>query len=75
MSTILITFREPGLLTAGEKLAGVVVAEKAPLEAHDVFLPMPVYTIENIHLRAEAMTSLLEEILAIHPGPRWGINE
>jgi hypothetical protein len=74
MSTILITFREPELLTAGEKLAEVV-AEKAPLEAHDVFLPKPVHTIENIHLRAEAMTSLLEEILAIHPGPRWGINE
>ena len=75
MSTILITFKGRGLLAAGEKLAGVAVAENAPLELPDVYPSKPVYTIENIHRRAEAMTSLLEGILASHPEPRWDINE
>ena len=32
-------------------------------------------SIEAIHLRAEAMTPLLKEILDFHPSPDWGLND
>jgi hypothetical protein len=31
--------------------------------------------IEEIHARADAMTSLLKGILEMHPATHWGINE
>jgi len=33
------------------------------------------YTIEEIHIRAETVTPLLRDILDFHPAPHWGINE
>lgn len=32
-------------------------------------------TVEEIHLRAETMTSLLKGILDYQPATHWGINE
>jgi len=75
MSTMLITYRNPGLLASVESLSRAVVAESASLKPQPAFLPKPVYSIDSIHRRAETMTGLLEEILAIHPEPHWGINE
>ena len=37
--------------------------------------PEQLYTIEEIHIRAETVTPLLSEILNFHPSPHWGINE
>jgi len=39
--------------------------------------PMPgeLETIDEIHLRAETMTSLLKGILDYQPATHWGINE
>jgi hypothetical protein len=37
--------------------------------------PTELYTVEEIHARAEMMTPLLKGILDFHPAPHWGINE
>ena len=38
-------------------------------------MPEELDTIEEIHQRAETMTSLLREILDYQPATHWGINE
>jgi hypothetical protein len=45
------------------------------LEHNDVPVPGEIEEIEEIHVRAETMTSLLKGILDLHPAPHWGINE
>jgi len=37
--------------------------------------PDSLYSIEEIHVRAETMTPLLKEILDFHPPEHWEINE
>lgn len=37
--------------------------------------PAPNWTIESIQIRAEVVTSLVEEILQSRPPTRWGINK
>ena len=75
MSTILITYNSPQRLTAGEMWTATAT-EPAPLaKPSPAFASSPLCTIEDIQLRSEMMTDVLEGILAIHPEPRWGINE
>jgi hypothetical protein len=50
-------------------------ANRALHECHDDPAPPPVFTIEEICIRAETMTSLLEEILNYRPASHRGINE
>jgi hypothetical protein len=42
---------------------------------HAEAMPGELKTIEEIHTRAETMTSLLKNILDYEPVPHWGINE
>jgi hypothetical protein len=45
------------------------------LDHNDAPMPGELGEIEEIHARAETMTSLLKGILELHPAPHWGINE
>ncbi len=78
MSTILITFKDPRLLSSEGKLFDAIdasAAENEPSSRHPVLESVPLCTIEDIHLRAETMSELLRGILENQPEPRWGINE
>lgn len=45
------------------------------LEHQDEAAPGELREIEEIHERAETMTSVLKDILDHHPAAHWGINE
>ena len=75
MSTLLIISTNPGLLTDGAKLAGILAAQNNLPEHHHVLEPMEFCTVESIQVRAETLTPLLKEILEYRPVPHWGINE
>ncbi len=45
------------------------------LEHHDESVPVELHEIEEIHARADTMTSILKDILEHHPAAHWGINE
>ncbi len=42
---------------------------------HDESVPDELHEIEEIHARADTMTSILKDILDHHPAAHWGINE
>lgn len=69
----------PHSSSAVKPLAEIVpdssVAVKFLLESHNESVPGELHEIEEIHARAEAMTSLLKGILELHPATHWGINE
>jgi hypothetical protein len=72
---MLISFKSPQRLSAGGMCPGTAT-ERPPLEKPALALASsPFCTIENIHQRAETMTDVLEQILALRPEPHWGINE
>ena len=60
-------------------LTGVVPhsrrVEAVVLVHHGEPMPGEVESIEDIHMRAETITSLLKDILDYRPAPHWGINE
>jgi hypothetical protein len=65
---------------SGLKLLTEVVPDSRGVEAvallhHAEAMPGELETIEEIHMRAETMTSLLKSILDHEPAPHWGINE
>ena len=65
---------------SGVKLLNGVVPDSRGVEAvgllhHAESMPGELETIDEIHTRAETMTSLLKSILDYEPAPRWGINE
>jgi hypothetical protein len=45
------------------------------LEHNDATVPGELDEIEEIHVRAETMTSVLKDILDHHSAAHWGINE
>ena len=75
MSKIPITVNDPRLLTSGEPLAVVLMAENAALRPHDPSQLKAFNPTGNRDLRAENLTDLLQKISAIHPESHWGINE
>lgn len=50
-------------------------AVKLLLDSHNESGPGELHEIEEIHTRAETITSLLQGILELHPATHWGINE
>jgi hypothetical protein len=65
---------------SGVKLLTEVVPDARGVDAvvslqHAEAMPGELKTIEEIHTRAETMTSLLKNILDYEPAPHWGINE
>lgn len=71
MNATLIRPEGPKLLAASEDSA---VGNSKSEHRHSSRLEH-FYSIEEIHIRAEAVTPLLREILDFHPAPHWGINE
>ena len=71
MSATLVRPEEPKLLAASEDGA---VSNSLLEHRHDSG-PDHLYTVEEIHIRAETVTPLLREILDFHPVAHWGINE
>jgi hypothetical protein len=65
---------------SGVKLLTEVVPHSSAVEAvmllhHADPMPGELESIEEIHVRAETMTSLLKDILDYQPATHWGINE
>jgi hypothetical protein len=65
---------------SGVKLLTEIVPDTRGVDAvvslhHADPMPGELETIEEIHTRAETMTSLLKSILDYEPAPHWGINE
>jgi hypothetical protein len=62
-----------------KSLTGVVPhsrgVEAVVLLHHGEPMPEELESIEEIHVRAETITSLLKSILDYKPAPHWGINE
>jgi hypothetical protein len=71
MNATLVKPEEPKLLAASEDGA---VSNSLSQHRHETE-PEHLYTIEEIHIRAETVTPLLREILDFHPAPHWVINE
>jgi hypothetical protein len=68
--------RQPKLLTEGARRSPVLLAMKVEfVEKSRKGASSPPYSIEAISIRAETMTSVLEEILRRPPTTHWGINE
>jgi len=65
---------------SGVKLLTQVVPNSRGVDAvallhHAESMTGELETIDEIHTRAETMTSLLKNILDYEPAPHWGINE
>jgi len=65
---------------SGVKLLTEAVPDSRGVEAvallhHAESMPGELETIDEIHTRAETMTSLLKSILDYEPAAHWGINE
>jgi hypothetical protein len=75
MNTQLITYTNPKSLPDGVKLFPVVAADnESPEHRHDSEAT-PHYTIEEIRLRVETVSPLLQEMLDHQPADHWGIND
>ena len=74
MNALLMTSANPKLLADGVKLFPFVADNNESLEQHHGLEPHQLYTIEEIHVRAETVTPLLKEILDYQPVPHWEIN-
>lgn len=65
---------------SGQKLLTKVVPDSSAVEtivlSHNAEpLPGELDTIEEIHTRAETVTSLLKSILDYQPATHWGVND
>jgi hypothetical protein len=75
MNPQLITYTNPKSLPDGEKLFPVVADNYKSSEDQQDSEGRPHYTIEEIRLRVETVTPLLQEMLDHQPADHWGIND
>jgi hypothetical protein len=66
MNTQLITYKNPKSLPDGAKLFPVTATNESSQRLHDSE-PKPLYTIEEIRLRVETVSPLLQEMLDHQP--------
>jgi hypothetical protein len=71
VNATLVRPEEPKLLAASEDGA----VSNSLLEHRHDSEPAHLYSIEEIHIRAEMLTPLLKEIRDYQPTDHWGINE
>jgi hypothetical protein len=75
MNTQLITYSDPKSLTDGAKLFPVVADNNKFSEHLHDSEGKPHFTVEEIRLRADTVSPLLQEMLDNRPPEHWGIND
>jgi hypothetical protein len=75
MNTQLITYTDSKSLPDGSKLFSVVADNNISSECQQVSEERPHFTVEEIRLRVDTVSPLLQEMLDHQPADHWGINE
>jgi hypothetical protein len=75
MKTQLITYSDPKSLADGVKLFPVVADSGKFSEHKQSSEDGPHFTVEEIRLRADTVSPLLQEMLDNRPPEHWGIND